>query len=145
MRHLLRGYADGGATVLLSSHLLHEIEVIADDLIVIGNGRIVAHGTKQELLATAGTVVTTRHPGTLRTALDNAGLDHSPTASPHQPSGGRDDVPVALRVEAEPETVGRVAQQTGVALMELTHADSTGLEEMFLQLTAENSREGTHR
>jgi hypothetical protein len=106
--------------VLLSSHLLHELEVIADDLIVIGNGRIVAHGTKQELLATAGTVVTTRHPGTLQTALGNAGLDHSHTASAHQPSGGRDDVPVTLRVDAEPETVGHVAQQAGVALMELT-------------------------
>ncbi|HOT58022.1 MAG TPA: ATP-binding cassette domain-containing protein, partial [Ornithinibacter sp.] len=38
MRDLLRGYADRGGTVLLSSHLLHEIEVIADDLVVIGNG-----------------------------------------------------------------------------------------------------------
>jgi ABC-type multidrug transport system ATPase subunit len=55
MRDLLRGYADRGGTVLLSSHLLHEIEVIADDLVVIGNGRIVAQGTKAELLASAGT------------------------------------------------------------------------------------------
>ena len=51
MRDLLRGYADQGGTVLLSSHLLHEIEVIADDLVVIGNGRIVAQGTKADLLA----------------------------------------------------------------------------------------------
>ena len=51
MRDLLRSYADEGGTVLLSSHLLHEIEVIADDLVVIGNGRIVAQGTKAELLA----------------------------------------------------------------------------------------------
>ena len=42
MRGLLREYADRGGTVLLSSHLLHEIEVIADDLVVIGSGRIVA-------------------------------------------------------------------------------------------------------
>ena len=59
MRDLLRGYADRGATVLLSSHLLHEIEVIADDLVVIGNGRIVAQGTKAELLEAAGTLVRT--------------------------------------------------------------------------------------
>ena len=57
MRDLLRDYADQGGTVLLSSHLLHEIEVIADDLVVIGQGRIVAEGTKSELLAAAGTVV----------------------------------------------------------------------------------------
>ena len=50
MRDLLREYADGGGTVLLSSHLLHEIEVVADDLVVIGHGRIVAQGTKAELL-----------------------------------------------------------------------------------------------
>ena len=54
MRDLLRDYADQGGTVLLSSHLLHEIEVIADDLVVIGNGRIVAQGTKAELLEAAG-------------------------------------------------------------------------------------------
>ena len=40
MRDLLRGHADRGATVLLSSHLLHEIEVVADDLVVIGRGRL---------------------------------------------------------------------------------------------------------
>src|SRR5436190_2259353 len=51
MRDLLRGYADKGGTVLLSSHLLHEIEVVADDLVVIGNGRIVASGTKGDPLA----------------------------------------------------------------------------------------------
>ena len=47
MRDLLRGYADRGGTVLLSSHLLHEIEVVADNLVVIGNGRIVAAGPKR--------------------------------------------------------------------------------------------------
>lgn len=57
MRRLLREYADRGGTVLLSSHLLHEIEVIADDLVVIGNGRIVAKGTKSDLLRPAGALV----------------------------------------------------------------------------------------
>ncbi len=57
MRDLLRGYADQGGTVLLSSHLLHEIEVIADDIVVIGQGRVVAQGTKHELLEAAGTYV----------------------------------------------------------------------------------------
>src|SRR4051812_15707460 len=38
MRDLLRDYADRGGTVLLSSHLLHEIEVVADDLVMIGKG-----------------------------------------------------------------------------------------------------------
>ena len=102
MRGLLRGYADRGATVLLSSHLLHEIEVVADDLVVIGNGRIVAAGTKADLLAAAGTQVRTRHTDRLADALAGAGVATPPTAS----GPGR-----TLRVEADPEVVGRIAQR----------------------------------
>ncbi len=50
MRGLLKGYADRGGTVLLSSHLLHEVELIADEMILIGRGRIVAQGDKKSLL-----------------------------------------------------------------------------------------------
>ena len=67
MRGLLKGYADRGGTVLLSSHLLHEVEQIADEMILIGNGRIVARGTREELLQDATGGKTT----TLVTALDN--------------------------------------------------------------------------
>jgi ABC-2 type transport system ATP-binding protein len=129
MRDLLRGYADQGGTVLLSSHLLHEIEVIADDLVVIGNGRIVAQGTKAELLATAGTLVRTRDLPALARALVDADLDFSQMTD-------------ALRVEADPDVVGQVAQRAGVALTELRAAEGAGLEEMFLELTAETQREG---
>src|SRR5690606_38110048 len=69
MRDLLRDFADAGGTVLLSSHLLHEIEVIADDIVVIGNGRIVAQGTKEDLLAAAGTLVRADDPAALTAAL----------------------------------------------------------------------------
>ncbi len=69
MRGLLREYADRGGTVLLSSHLLHEIEVVADDLVVIGNGRIVAQGAKSDLLQSAGSMVRTRHRDQLTRAL----------------------------------------------------------------------------
>src|SRR3954454_20280536 len=69
MRGLLRDYADRGGTVLLSSHLLHEIEIIADDLVVIGNGKIVASGTKAELLRAAGTVVRSSDTEGLQRAL----------------------------------------------------------------------------
>jgi ABC-2 type transport system ATP-binding protein len=43
---LLRGFADQGGTVLLSSHLLHEVEAIADELLIIGRGRIVARAAR---------------------------------------------------------------------------------------------------
>ena len=129
MRDLLRGFADDGGTVLLSSHLLHEIEVIADDIVVIGQGRIVAQGTKAELLAGAGTIVRTSHTDVLTRALTQAGLVAHPV------DGG-------LRVDAEPETVGEVALRAAVPLRELRGADGAGLEEMFLELTAETAREG---
>jgi ABC-2 type transport system ATP-binding protein len=129
MRDLLRGYADRGGTVLLSSHLLHEIEVIADDLVVIGNGRIVAQGTKAELLASAGTLVRTPDVPTLAQALTGAGVEFSTMTD-------------ALRVDADPAVVGQVALGAGVALTELRAAEGAGLEEMFLELTADTQREG---
>jgi ABC-2 type transport system ATP-binding protein len=130
MRDLLRGFANKGGTVLLSSHLLHEIEVIADDLVVIGQGRIVAQGTKAELLASAGTLVRSSAIAELATALSQNGI--------HAVASGRD----ALRAEAEADQIGRVALAAGVPLTELRAADGAGLEEMFLELTAETSREG---
>ena len=51
MRGLLRDFADRGGTVLLSSHLLNEIEAVADHLVIIGSGRIVAQGLQSGLLA----------------------------------------------------------------------------------------------
>ena len=57
MRGLLRDFADRGGTVLLSSHLLMEVEAVADQLLIIGNGRIVADGSREELLAGTGMLV----------------------------------------------------------------------------------------
>jgi ABC-2 type transport system ATP-binding protein len=130
MRDLLREYANRGGTVLLSSHLLHEIEVIADDIVVIGNGRIVSQGTKTELLQAAGTVVRAADLSDLERALGAWGL--AVTSS----SDG------ALRTDADPAIVGKVALKAGIALTELRPADGAGLEEMFLELTATTQREG---
>jgi ABC-2 type transport system ATP-binding protein len=134
MRGLLRGYADRGGTVLLSSHLLHEIEVIADDLVVIGNGRIVAQGAKDDLLRSAGSIVRTTDREVVARALIESGVTTS--------SLGED----GLLVQADAEYVGRVAFAAGVPVLELRPADGTGLEEMFLELTADTQREATpHR
>lgn len=121
MRDLLRGYADRGATVLLSSHLLHEIEVVADDIVVIGNGRIVAAGTKDELLVSAGTHLRTRNTVDLQAALAAAGLSSTLTS------------PGVVRVDADPELVGRLALDARIPLTELRPAEAAGLEEMFLE------------
>jgi ABC-2 type transport system ATP-binding protein len=129
MRDLLRDYADQGGTVLLSSHLLHEIEVIADDLVVIGNGRIVAQGSKAELLQTAGTYVRASGQADLAGALTGSGIEFTRSGD-------------GFRTDADPEHVGKVAQAAGVPLVELRTADGAGLEDMFLELTADTSREG---
>ena len=129
MRDLLRAFADEGGTVLLSSHLLHEVEVIADDIVMIGRGRIVSQGTKADLLRSAGTVVRARDTEALERALSDSGL--VPTRTPDG----------ALHTDAEPSAVGQVAFESGLALTELRAADG-GLEEMFLELTADTDRTG---
>jgi ABC-2 type transport system ATP-binding protein len=126
MRELLRDFADRAGTVLLSSHLLREIEVIADDLVVIGDGKIVAQGSKAELLAATGSLVRARDNEALYDGLVAAGLSATPA-----PDG-------SLVVDAEPEAVGLLAAELGCALIELRPADGGGLEQLFLTLTSTN-------
>jgi ABC-2 type transport system ATP-binding protein len=128
MRELLRDFADRGGTVLLSSHLLHEIEALADRLLIIGAGRIVAQGSFDELLAASGTLVRARDEDGLRRAVSDAGL-----AVRGAQDGG-------LIVDAEPETVSLAALRSGIALRELRRAERGGLEQLFLDLTSEANR-----
>ncbi len=129
MRDLLTDFARRGGTVLLSSHLLHEIDVIADDLVVIGNGTIVAAGTKDELLATAGTLVRSTSPRDLAEALERAGISSTLAGDG------------SVRTDADSARVGAVALMAGIALTELRPAEGAGLEDMFLSLTADTQRE----
>jgi ABC-2 type transport system ATP-binding protein len=129
MRRLLRDFADRAGTVLLSSHLLREVEAVADQLVVIGRGKIVAQGSMRELLASTGVIVRGLDPAALHQALAEAGLSATP---------GSDG---ALLVEAEAEAVGRAAAAAGVVLLELRPADTGGLEELFLSLTASDREE----
>jgi ABC-2 type transport system ATP-binding protein len=124
MRGLLRDFADRGGTVLLSSHLLREVEATADQLVIIGRGRIVAQGTRDELLAGTGTIV--------RAAADDARLRRALIAA---------QLPVretvdGLLVDAAPELVGEAALRGGVALRELRPAEGSGLEQLFFELTS---------
>jgi ABC-2 type transport system ATP-binding protein len=127
MRGLLRDFADRAGTVLLSSHLLGEVEAVADQLLVIGRGKLVAQGAKHELLSAAGVIVRALDTTALHEALAEAGL----TATP-----GADG---ALLVEAQAEDVGRIAAANGIVLLELRPADTGGLERLFLSLTREEA------
>ena len=112
--------------MLLSSHLLHEVEAVADQLVIIGNGKIVAAGTREELLAGAGTLVARGDHGDdrLRPALADAASTaaRAPTAaSSSRPS---------------PTHVGRAALAGGVALEPPRAVRERGLKQLFFDLTS---------
>ena len=83
MRGLLRDFADRGGTVLLSSHLLAEVEAVADRMMIIGGGRIRAQGTRAELLTESGTIVEADDLAALDAALQQRrpGARTRPTAT----------------------------------------------------------------
>jgi ABC-2 type transport system ATP-binding protein len=124
MRGLLKEFAERGGTVLLSSHLLHEVEATADRLVIIGSGKIVAEGSRDELLSHAGTLVKADDEAALGKALAAAGLE-----AKQADDGG-------YLVEAEPRAVGAAAQGGGVALVHLAPAGDAGLEQLFFDLTS---------
>ncbi len=124
MRDLLGDFAHRGGTVLLSSHLLREVEVIADQLIIISGGRIVAHGNTEQLLAAGGISVRALDEAALGACLRNAGLRYQ------GPTAGR------YLVEGTAEDVGRAAARDAVVLLELRQPEGAGLEDLFLTLTA---------
>jgi ABC-2 type transport system ATP-binding protein len=118
MRSLLRDFADRGGAVLLSSHLLLEVEAVADRFVMIAGGRIVAQGGRTDL--ESGVVVRGEDPDALEVALSTGGLSAT----------RRGDT---FTVAGEAVEVGRAAARAGVVLTEL-RADG-GLERMFLELT----------
>src|SRR3954466_13518331 len=123
MRGLLRGFADRGGTVLLSSHLLAEVEAVADRMVIIGGGRIQAQGTRAELLTGSGTIVEADDLVTLDAVLLSAGLTT-------RRAGGERRV-----VDAEPEVIARLAMANDVVLRRLAPAEGAGLERLFFELT----------
>lgn len=125
LRDLLAHYASDGATVLVSSHLLNEMALIAEEVVVIRDGRLVTHGRVDEVTTAGGTGVRVAGPdlGPLVAALqaDGSRIDHAPEGA----------VQVA---QADAAEVGALAFRLGVELHELTPTSSS-LEDAFLELT----------
>jgi hypothetical protein len=103
--------------------------VIADDLVVIGNGRIVAQGSKHDLLRSPGSIVRATDREIVARALVGSHVTFSPV--------GQDGL------LADAEQVGRIAFAAGIPLIELRPAAGAGLEALFLELTAETQRDTT--
>jgi ABC-2 type transport system ATP-binding protein len=123
MRDLLRSRAADGHTVLVSSHLLAEIELLADDLIVIHRGRLVTSGSLDDLQEEA-ILVRAASIRELRRVLESSGATVQ--------AGGDDTIIVRA---ASIDDIGDQAFEAGIALHELSrHAGS--LEERFLRWTS---------
>ena len=130
IRSLLRQFADDGGTVLLSSHLLREVEAVADDIVILGGGHVVAAGRTDELVAAQGTHARSTDDEALARALTGAG--HRVTAC---------DGP-GLTTTATVEQVGAAALRSGVVLTDLRRSPASGLEQLFMTATASHAREG---
>jgi ABC-2 type transport system ATP-binding protein len=124
MRGLLRGHAARGGTVLLSSHLLGEVEHTVDRLLVIGGGRIVADGPVASLLGSDGVSVRSTEPAALASDLVARGFTVVP---------GEDGALVVSG--AAPTDVGVIAATGGHVLIDLRPLQR-GLEDVFFSLTA---------
>jgi ABC-2 type transport system ATP-binding protein len=129
IRSFLQALAAEGRTILVSSHLLSEVQQTVDDVVVIAGGKLRYVGTL------AGLEGTSTATGSVVDAPDRAALSAALTAAGH-------DVrvePEGLAVDLPPAEVGRIALAAGVALSALA-ASGAGLEDEFLALVADPER-----
>ena len=126
LREFLRHYAEEGNAVLVSSHLLSEMQLMAQHVVVIARGRLVADGTVDELVSQRSDVfVRSADPARLGEALRRSGADVD--------REGDDGLAV---VGMSTDDVGRIAFESGVSLRELTQRKAS-LEETFMELTGD--------
>jgi ABC-2 type transport system ATP-binding protein len=126
LRDFLRAMAARGRTVLVSSHLLAETALLADDLVLIAAGQLVAQGT---VAAVAGTL--TRPGRTLVRTLDVEKLTAALGADALITPGGNGDIYVT---GADAAAIGDAAQRAGIAIHQLI-TQRPDLEDAFLELT----------
>lgn len=126
LRDFLKQYAAAGNSVFVSSHLLSEMQLLADDVVVIAAGQLIAAESMQQFLTRAqGTSVLVRSNeiNKLRDYLGNSGIDST------------FDGPTALIVpSATTDQVGEIAFKNNIQLAELT-LRSASLEDVFIELT----------
>jgi ABC-2 type transport system ATP-binding protein len=128
MRDLLKGLAAQGRTILVSSHLLSEMELLADDLVIIAAGRLIAQGPVDKIVGGMATTVQVRVRTPQPDELSKALAQVNATVTPN--GGG-----ALLITGTDAPTVGRTALQNGVELHELV-TERPDLERVFLELTA---------
>ena len=131
LRDLLRGLADQGRTILVSSHLLAEVQSLADDVVIIAGGRLVAHGTIESVLGTVAgagrTMVRTPEPDKLIAELGEGAV-----VTP----GADENTFYISGVDAA--GIGDAARRAGITLLHLA-TERLDLEEVFLALTTDKA------
>jgi ABC-2 type transport system ATP-binding protein len=137
IRNLMKQLASEGRTVLVSSHLMNEMAVTADHLIVIGRGRLLAAASTEEVIARgSGQSVRVRTPDADRlTALITAEGGSAVPASNGNGNGTADHAPVLTVTGVPAARIGELAASAQIVLHELTPQLAT-LEDAFLELTA---------
>ncbi|MGF0114730.1 ABC transporter ATP-binding protein [Promicromonospora sp. Marseille-Q5078] len=140
VRELVRGLAAQGTTVLVSSHLMSEMSMTADDVVVLGRGRLVASGTVEEIVAAAT-------GGSVRVRTTEAA---DALAAEVRASGGAvasTEERVLTVTGLSSDEVGALAMRTGTTLAELV-PQHVSLEDAFFELTkdaVEYSTDGASR
>ena len=129
LRGFLRHLSDTGKTVLVSSHLLREVEATVDDVVIIANGRLVKAGTMADLKGSPGAVVRTSDREALAGALRVADVTSSP--------GAEADLLVADTTDLR--LVGDVALRAGLPVYGL-EPKKADLEALFFELTEGGNR-----
>jgi ABC-2 type transport system ATP-binding protein len=127
VRTLMRDLAAEGRTVFVSSHLLSEMALMADHLVVIGKGRLIATGPIEEFVSSArrnAVVVRTPDPSVLADHLLRAGAQVD-----------RSEPGVLVVTGSSAQAIGDLAFEHGIRLHELANRVAT-LEEAFLERTA---------
>ncbi len=146
IRNLMKHLASEGRTILVSSHLMNEMAVTADHLVVIGRGRLLAEAPTEEIIARgSGQSVRVRTPDAERlTALI---VKEGGTATPAADGNGNgngaagDHAPVLIVTGVPAARIGELAASASIVLHELTPQLAT-LEDAFLELTADSLEYG---
>jgi ABC-2 type transport system ATP-binding protein len=135
IRQLLRSFATEGRAVLVSSHLMSEMALTADRLIVIGRGRLITEGTVDEVVRSSTDShvhVATAEPDTLHALLARAGATVDV---------GADGSFLVSGIDAP--SIGAIAAAASIPLHALT-TRTASLEDAYMELTRESAEYRTH-
>jgi ABC-2 type transport system ATP-binding protein len=126
LRQFIKDYADMGNAVFVSSHLLSEMSQMADNIVVIGKGKLIADTSMDKLIAGSthsGVFVRVQHQAKLETALKKAAIQFT-----------IQDAGLKI-VGQQSDEIGKLAFNVGTPVLELVN-QAASLEEAFLELTA---------